>query len=305
MTHQPADPPHQRFLIVSGPGGAGRTTALNALEDLGVEVIDNLPMSLLPHLVDGPTPARPVAIGIDTRNRDFSAGHLVAMTDRLSGRPDLDVQLLYMDAREDVLVRRYSETRRRHPMTSSTPREGIRREIDLLAPVRDRADFLIDSSDMTVHETRAQIDRWFAPGKGRFLSVQVESFSYKRGLPRGLDMAFDVRFLRNPHWVPELRPMNGTAPEVAAYVAGDPRYGAFFDQVSALLQMLLPAYKDEGKSYLTIGFGCSGGKHRSVATTEAMASALAQAGWPVSIRHREIERSAIARGVAGEKERSS
>lgn len=288
-----SETPRQRLLIVTGPSGAGRSTALRALEDLGVEVIDNLPLSLLPHLVDGPPPPRPLGFGIDTRNRDFDADGLLAMVGRISGRSDLEVQLLYVDSTEDVLLRRYSETRRRHPMASdSHALDGIRREVDLLAGLRERADYLIDTSEMTVHDLRAEIDRWFAPGEGRYLSVQVQSYSYKRGLPRGLDMAFDVRFLRNPHWQPELRALDGRDPEVAAYVGADPLYEPFFSRVEDLLRLLLPAYKDEGKSYLTIGFGCSGGQHRSVALSEAMAKALAAAGWQVSIRHREIERRA-------------
>lgn len=295
----------QRLLIVTGPAGAGRTTALKALEDLGVEVIDNLPMSLLPHLAGGPTPTRPLAFGIDTRNRDFSAGMLLEMAGQLSARPDLDVQLLYLDCSEDVLLRRYSETRRRHPLSEGESLlDGIRHERDLLSAVRDAADYLIDTSDLTVHDTRAEIDNWFAPGEGRRLAVQLQSFSYKRGLPRGLDMVFDVRFLRNPHWQPHLRPLDGRDARVAAHVADDPLYPPFFARVLELIRMLLPAYKEEGKSYLTIGFGCSGGQHRSVAMTETMSKALAEAGWQVSIRHRELERRQAAGPAGSQKEAS-
>lgn len=282
---------HQQVLIVTGPAGAGRSTALNALEDLQFEVVDNLPLTLVPHLVDGPTPVQPLAIGVDTRSRNFTTQDLLAMVDGMAQRPDLDVQVLYLDAREEVLMRRYSETRRRHPLDGLPPREGIQRELQLMKPVRSRADFLIDTSDLTVHQLKAEVERFFAPSDGRYLSVQLESYSYKRGLPRGLDMAFDMRFLRNPHWVSGLRPFTGCDSAVAEYVAEDALYQPFFDKTFELIMMLLPAYKAEGKSYLTIGFGCSGGRHRSVATTEAMAKALAEAGWHVSIRHRELERS--------------
>jgi len=278
-----------RLVLVTGPSGAGRTTAINALEDLGFEVIQNLPLSLLSRLLDGPPIDRPLALGLDTRNRDFSTGALIAAIDRMAG--DRGAEVLYLDCRPEILERRYSETRRRHPLApDETPETGIAREADLLAPVRVRADVLIDTSDMTPHDLRAEIAHWFAvSGAGR-LAVSLQSFSYKRGLPRGLDMVFDMRFLRNPYWDADLRPNTGLDPAVAAYVAGDPRFGPAAAQLSALLEFLLPAYVEEGKSHLAVGFGCTGGRHRSVAVAEHLANRLAQSGWQVSTRHRELER---------------
>lgn len=281
----------QRVVLVTGPSGAGRTTAVHALEDLGWETIDNLPLSLLPRLIEGPPPARPLSLGIDVRNRDFSTDALIEAIDRLAARRDIAEQVLYIDATEDELVRRYSETRRRHPLApAESPLTGIRRERDLLMPIRARADILIDSTGLTPHDLRAEVESLFAPGQGRMLAITLQSFSYKRGLPRGLDMVFDCRFLRNPHWDPALRGRTGQDPAVAAHVAADPRHDDFLARVTDMTCFLLPAFRAEGKSHLAIGFGCTGGQHRSVSMTERVAKTLADKGWHVSIRHRELER---------------
>lgn len=284
-----------RVILVTGPSGAGRTTAIRALEDLGYEAIDNLPLSFLPRLLDGPAPDKPLALGVDVRNRDFSAFGLIEAIDREGSNGPVGIQVLYLDCSTDVLLRRFSETRRRHPLApAESPEEGIQRESDLLGPIKARADMLLDTSEMTPHDLRAELARWFAPeGKTR-LAVTVQSFSYKRGLPRGLDMVLDCRFLRNPYWDASLRARDGRDAAVAAYVAGDPRFDAFSEKVADLAQLLLPAYEAEGKAYLSIGFGCTGGQHRSVAMAETLAKTLAESGWQVSIRHRELERHAPA-----------
>lgn len=280
----------QRIVLVTGASGAGRTTAIRVLEDFGYEVIDNLPLSLIPRLLNGPPPEHPLALGIDVRTRGFSANALTELIDQLATDPGSSAELLYLDCRSDVLVRRYSETRRRHPLAGDAGLvEGIEREIALLAPVRERADVLIDTSDLTVHDLKAELARWLGLEEGDALAVSVQSFSYKRGVPRGLDLVFDVRFLNNPHWEPDLRPRDGRDPEVAAYVAADPRYEEFRDRVLGLITFLMPAYAAEGKAHLAIGFGCSGGRHRSVALAETVAKALAEAGWRVSTRHRELD----------------
>ncbi|MFN4101403.1 MAG: RNase adapter RapZ [Pararhodobacter sp.] len=280
-----------RVVMVTGPSGAGRSSAINALEDLGFEAIDNLPMSLIPRLLDGPPLPRPVALGLDVRNRDFSANALIELVDRLHRLPGVAAELLYLDCNTDTLVRRFSETRRRHPLSpEDAPLPGIELELGLLETVRERADVLIDTSALTPHQLRAEITRWFAPRDGRPLSLAIQSFSYKRGLPRGVDMVFDCRFLANPHWNPDLRERDGRDELVAAYVESDPRFADFFDRVQGLLSSLLEAFVDEGKTSLTIAFGCTGGKHRSVALAEKMARTLADQGWRVSKRHRELDR---------------
>ncbi|WP_415184899.1 RNase adapter RapZ [Phaeovulum sp.] len=287
----PPDSAEQRVVLVTGPSGAGRSTAISALEDLGYEAIDNLPLSLVPRLLDGPALGHPVALGIDVRNRDFSATRLIELIDRLTRAPELRLEVLYLDASPDALVRRYSETRRRHPLApSDAPLEGITQEIDVLAPIRVRADVLIETTDLSPHDLRAELEHWFAPNSGARLAVSLHSFSYKRGVPRGLDLMFDCRFLANPHWVAALRALDGRDPKVAEYVAADPRFLEFFSKVRDLILFLLPAHVEEGKSHLAIGFGCTGGQHRSVAVTEGMANAIAAAGWQVSKRHRELER---------------
>ena len=280
-----------RLILITGPSGAGRSTALHALEDLGFEAIDNLPLSLIPRLIEGPPLGRPIALGLDVRNRDFNATAVIELIDRLTRDPRVLLDLLYLDCSPSVLISRYSQTRRRHPVTeAATPAEGIEREIDLLAPIRVRGDHLIDTSDMSPHELKAEIGRWFDPGEDRRLALSVQSFSYKRGLPRGLDMVFDCRFLANPYWNPDLRDLDGRDAAVFAHVAADPRYAEFFRRLQDLILMLLPAQLDEGKAHLAIGFGCTGGQHRSVAVAEKLAKVLAEAGWQVSKRHRELER---------------
>jgi UPF0042 nucleotide-binding protein len=280
-----------RLVIVTGPSGAGRATALNALEDFGFEAIDNLPLTLIPRLLDGPTHQRDLALGVDPRNRDFSAQALMDLLADLEDNSAFLASALFLDASDDVLIRRFSETRRRHPnMSADTPQEGIASERELLAPIREQTEFLIDTSNMSPHDLRAELAQWFAPGGHAQLALSVQSFSYKRGLPRGVDMVFDCRFLRNPHWEETLRAMDGRAEEVSTFVQSDPRFPAFSKQVFEMVTSLLPAFSDEGKTYLTVAFGCTGGKHRSVALTEWLAKSLANKGLQVSKRHRELER---------------
>ena len=291
MTGTPPSSKANRLVLITGPSGAGRTTAIRALEDIGYEAIDNLPLSLLPRLLDGPAPTKPLALGVDTRNRDFSTNALIEAIDQIGGMADTPMQVLYLDCRPEILMRRFSETRRRHPLAPAENAEiGIAREFDLLGPIKARADMLIDTSEMSPHDLRAELDRWFVPGGAGQLAVSVQSFSYKRGLPRGLDLVLDCRFLRNPYWEEELRALDGRSREVADYVKHDERFEAFHDRIIGLTELLLPAYEAEGKAYLSIGFGCTGGQHRSVTMTETLAQALADSGWHVSIRHRELER---------------
>jgi UPF0042 nucleotide-binding protein len=283
------------LVFITGPSGAGRSTAIHAFEDLGYEVIDNLPLSLVPRLIDGPSLPRPIALGLDVRNRDFSASALIELIDTLTRDPRMVLQVVYLDCSESELIRRYNQTRRRHPLAmDETPTEGIAREIDLLAPIRARADHLIDTSELSPHDLKAEIAQVFGRDAAAQMSVTVQSFSYKRGLPRGLDVVLDCRFLANPHWDAALREKDGRDSAVAAYVQADPLFAPFFAQVEQLILLLLPAHRQEGKSHLSIGFGCTGGQHRSVAVVEKLGKVLADAGWPVSKRHRELERKASA-----------
>ena len=279
----------QPLVLVTGPSGAGRSTALAALEDLGFETVDNLPISLLGSLLESDRD-QPLALGIDVRNRDFTTDRVLKLMARLAEDPDARVETLFLDATPDVLIRRYSETRRRHPLApAEAPDIGVGREIDLLGPIRHHADIVIDTSETTPHDLRAEIERLFGGGERR-LAITAQSFSFKRGLPQGADLVFDVRFLRNPHWDRDLRSRDGRDPQVASYIAEDPGFDAFWSRLLDLVTLLLPAYRDEGKTHLAIAFGCTGGQHRSVAMAEKLALALADQGWQVSTRHRELER---------------
>lgn len=281
------------LVLVTGPSGAGRTTAIHALEDAGYEVIDNLPFSLVGRLIEAGMD-RPLALSVDVRNRDFSVDALLALVGRLRADAAVSAKLLYIDCAPDALVARFSETRRRHPLAPDEDAEtGVGRELTILDNVAEHADVVIDTTGLTVHELKGEVLRWFGRD-GRRLAVSVQSFSYKRGLPRGLDMVFDVRFLSNPHWVPALRGGTGRDRAVREHVVADPRFDDFYIRMRDLVLSLLPAYRDEGRAHLAIGFGCTGGRHRSVAVVEILAGALAEAGWQVSKRHRELDRRPAA-----------
>jgi UPF0042 nucleotide-binding protein len=283
--------PTRRFVLVTGPSGAGRSSALNVLEDAGFEAIDNLPLRLLPALLDGDGQERSVALGIDARNRDFSTNTVLELISQLALREGLSVDLLYLDCSKDVLLRRFSETRRRHPLApADRPADGIEREQELLRPLRQHAGVLIDTSNLNIHQLRAEVEHWFAPSGQHHLTVSVQSFSYKRGLPRSVDMVYDCRFLRNPYWEPALRGFNGTDTVVFDYVSADANFAPFAQKLLELSDLVLPACRQEGKSHFSIAFGCTGGQHRSVALAEHHALRLAERGWQVSIRHRELDR---------------
>lgn len=280
-----------RVVIVTGMSGAGKTLALKALEDLGWEAVDNLPLSLVGSLVrPGDGVPRPLAIGVDIRTRDFGVEPLLAAIDRLMAERGLDVRLLFLDCDDDVLCRRFTETRRRHPLAADRPLlDGIRHERGLVSPLRARADVMIDTTNQPPAEFKRVLTSRFGLDGDRSLVVFVTSFAYRNGLPREADLVLDARFLANPHYVPDLRPLTGRDPAVAAYVAADPAFGNFMDSVTRLLEPLLPRFADEGKSYLTIAFGCTGGRHRSVAVAEHLAGWLRDRGGRVELRHRELD----------------
>ncbi|MDO6584492.1 RNase adapter RapZ [Salipiger sp. 1_MG-2023] len=285
----------QRVVLVTGPSGAGRSTAINALEDFGFEAIDNIPLSLIPRLLEGGALSRPVALGVDIRNREFSVLRLLDLYRALGQDQRISVQLLYLDCLPDVLARRYSETRRRHPMSpDESYTAGIAREMSLLNEARNAADILIDTSELSPHDLRARMESLFTDDAGQRLAVSVQSFSYKRGLPQGLDWAFDCRFLDNPHWEPALRSLTGLDPAVQDHVGRDARFAPFVDKLTSLALFVLPACKEEGKAHLAFGLGCTGGQHRSVTVAETLARSLAEHGWQVSCRHRELERRGLA-----------
>ncbi len=284
------EPP--RVLLVTGMSGAGKTTALKALEDSGFEVVDNLPLTLLRTLVgDISRSGKALAVGVDVRTRDFGTEQVLAEIDTLHDELGLPIFIVFLDCDDEVIERRYTETRRRHPLAEDrAPIDGIRHERELLTPLRDRADFLVDTTDLNVHDLRRLLQGRFRPRREPGMHVFVTSFSYRRGLPREADLVFDVRFLRNPHYEPTLRDRTGLDQAVADHVATDPAFEPFLHNLLGLLDLLLPRYEREGKAYLTIAFGCTGGKHRSVFLAERIGAWLRERGQSVRIGHRDIER---------------
>jgi UPF0042 nucleotide-binding protein len=285
----------ERLLLVTGLSGAGKSTVLDTLEDLGWEVVDNMPLRLLDRLLDMPPSGdgsgdqRPLAIGIDSRTRGFDAANIVKRRQRMRDSADYDVAMLFLDCSGAELERRYDETRRRHPLALDRPaRDGIADERDLLAPLRDAADYLVDTTTLSRHDLQHDIRSRFAPAAGGGTVLSVLSFGFSRGLPRDADLVFDMRFLRNPHWDRELRPMTGLDAPVAAYVAEDPAYERAVAQIEALLLTLLPRYIEEGKAYVAIAFGCTGGRHRSVHVAERVAARLRDAGFSPTVNHRDL-----------------
>jgi UPF0042 nucleotide-binding protein len=286
------EPAPRRFVLVTGMSGAGLSTTLKALEDLGYEVLDNLPLFLFDLLLrEAESRERPLAIGIDSRTRDFTAETLLTRLNELRAQPGVAVQLICVDADDDVLLRRFTETRRRHPLALDRPIvDGIHKEREFLEPLKAAADIVIDTSDSSIHDLRRVVSGRFGLDRTPDLGVFVTSFSYRKGLPRDADLVFDVRFLRNPHWDPALRPFTGQDPRVAAYIEDDPECAPFVERLTGFLAPLLPRYRAEGKSYLTIAVGCTGGKHRSVYVAERLTAWLRGQGIDAGLNHRGLER---------------
>lgn len=284
--------PVERVVLVTGLSGAGRSSTLKILEDLGYEAVDNLPLSLLASLVrPGDQIVRPLAIGVDIRTREFAAGSLLEEIDRLMRQRGVEVRLLFIDCENEVLQRRFTETRRRHPLADDRPiSDGIKRERELMRRLRERADVVIDTTDMKLGDLKRALQGHYGLDRSPGLALAVVSFAYHDGVPREADLVIDARFLENPHYVPELRPLTGKDPKVAAYVEKDPSFEPFLIGLEAWLAPLLPRYEREGKSYLTIAIGCTGGRHRSVVVAERIAAWLGERGQQVTLRHRDIHR---------------
>jgi UPF0042 nucleotide-binding protein len=288
-----AAPPPRPIVLVTGLSGAGKASILRALEDLGYETVDNPPLRVLVELVgDG---EGPLAIGLDARTRGFAGTEAMEMLARLRAIPAAATTLIYATADEAVLLRRFTETRRRHPLTpggslGGRVADGIARERALLQPLREAADLVVDTSNLPLPELRQLIERRFRPENAPGLSVLVLSFAFPRGLPQEADLVFDLRFLRNPHYVDGLRPGTGLDADVAVYVEGDPDFPAFWRRLTGFLVPLLPRYVAEGKKYLTVALGCTGGRHRSVLVAERLGAYLRRLGWRADVAHRELAR---------------
>jgi len=284
------DAPH--VLVVTGMSGAGRSSAAKTLEDMGYTVIDNLPPTLLGSVVkahDLPQAHKHLAVVIDSRG-GLSTDELRYALDELE-REGILTRIVFLDAEDDVIVSRYEENRRPHPLGLDTISEAIEAERSLLSELREMADVIIDTSDLNIHELRERLELQFSEDEmNRPMRVSIRSFGFKHGAPRDTDLVFDVRFLPNPHWVPELRDMRGTHQPVSDYVLSSEGAKEFVDRVDELLEFLIPMFQSEGKSYLSIGIGCTGGHHRSVAIAEELRNRLADHGINASVRHHDIER---------------
>ena len=290
-----------RFVIVTGMSGAGKSTALKMLEDMGYFCVDNLPVPLIPKLAElftvSGSEVQKAALGVDIRSGQ-SFGELERMLEELDAM-SMKYEILYLESSDNVLVKRYKETRRFHPLSGSSGRvdEGIKRERERLGFLKKRADYLVDTSHMLTRELRQELNKIFVENKEfKNLYITVLSFGFKYGIPSDADLVFDVRFLPNPYYVDELRPMSGNDPEVRDYVMGNEKAGEFLDKLTDLLEFLIPNYIIEGKTQLVIGIGCTGGKHRSVTLANALFARLSQAeSYGIRIEHRDIGKDAITK----------
>jgi UPF0042 nucleotide-binding protein len=281
----------RRVVLLTGLSGAGLSTALKALEDLGYKAVDNLPLSMVDTLLAQKEGLeKPVAIGIDSRTWDFDAARLVEKYKALQKKKGLGVSLVFMDCDDRILQQRFTETRRVHPLAVDRPvADGVTLDRAMVGSVAAHADLVLDTADLKPRDLRRQLAGQFKLAQDHGLFIFVTSFGFKNGLPRDADLVFDARFLENPYWDAKLRPLSGLDAKVAAKIAADPGYGEFFAKLTDLLGLLLPRYYHEGKNYLTLAIGCTGGRHRSVFIAEELFKWIDAQGYSVAVRHRDME----------------
>jgi UPF0042 nucleotide-binding protein len=284
-------------LLITGMSGAGKSTALSMLEDLDYEAIDNLPINLLPSLIElamkkDPDHINPaLAIGVDVRTRNFKPENILNILNQLRAHEGISVKILYFDSSNEILAKRFSETRRKHPLAKGKPvSEGINRERAMIDVIKAQSDYIFDTSEYNIHDLRRTLSEHFERSDENNMGISITSFAYPKGIPRDADLVFDVRFLKNPHYDPNLRPLTGMDEDVGNYIRKDPIFQNSWDKISALILTLLPEYKKEGKAYLTIAFGCTGGRHRSVYFVENLGKFLMEKKYKVNLHHRELSR---------------
>ena len=285
----------QKILLITGVSGAGKTTVLKTLEDLGWETVDNFPIKLASQLLKIPAsgsengPNIPLALGFDSRTRGFDAEALIQQIKKLQAQPNLQIMTLFLDCAGVEIERRYAETRRRHPMAQDRPAmDGIAIDRSMMEPFRRWAEAVIDTSKLSAHDLQVVIRERFSSDSSLHSNITVSSFGFSRGVPHNADLLFDLRFLRNPHWDSHLRPMTGLDAAVADYVAADPQYDEALQKIRDLLRFLLPLYDAQGKAYVNIAFGCTGGRHRSVHVAETFGNWLREDGFTLQVAHRDL-----------------
>ncbi len=280
-----------RLVLVTGMSGAGRSSALKVFEDMGFEAVDNMPLALLGALVAGGATARSIAVGVDVRTRNFGVEPLLDGMDRLIADGGFDASLVFLDSSDEVLRRRFTETRRPHPLAGDRPvADGIAHERRMLADVRERADLVVDTTDLSPADLRRLLTGHFTPTDDTGMTIFVTSFSYRHGIPREADLVFDVRFLANPHYDPVLKSLTGMDADCGAFITRDAAWTPFFGALTGLLDVLLPGYAREGKSCLTIAIGCTGGRHRSVFVADQLTKWLRGRGCKVDAIHRDVDK---------------
>ena len=296
----PSAPNVRQIVLVTGMSGAGKTTVLKAFEDLNFEALDNVPLSLLPNIaapLQGMnTPPRPIAVGVDIRTRDFAAETFVRQLNELRATEGVDVKVLFVNCGDEELLRRYTETRHRHPLAHDRPvLDGVRLERRMISPLLDVADVHLDTTGDTPYDVKSFLEHTFAQdgemGPGKQMAVFVTSFSFRKGLPRDADLVFDVRFLRNPHYDPQLKAYTGQDRAVQAYIEDDDGFADFFANLTGLLAPMVARFAEGGKSYLTIAVGCTGGKHRSVFVAEKLAAWLRDQQIRIRLAHRDMPKN--------------
>jgi RNase adapter protein RapZ len=300
MTLNDSQTSNKTILLVTGLSGAGKTTVLQTLEDLGWEAVDNFPIRLAMPLLALPAPEGrgetqvPLAIGFDSRTRGFKPEELIQQIKHLDSRGDINIMMLFLDCTGTEIERRYAETRRRHPLAQDRPAiDGIAQERMLMEPLRRWSDVVIDTSKLSVSDLQAEIRLQFRTDRAAGMNIAISSFGYSRGIPHNADMVFDMRFLRNPHWDPALKSLTGLDDVVAQFVAADPAYDNALAKIRDLLLTLLPLYDGHGKAYVNIAFGCTGGRHRSVHVAEVFGKWLRDAGFSLTVMHRNLTSRSI------------
>lgn len=292
MTLIPHDLSKRPVLLITGMSGSGRSFALKTLEDMGYETIDNLPLSLLESvaLANRNVP-RPFAVAVDVRTRDFSSDHFLYEWEKLTHSSSIQTKMIFFECDDEIIAQRYNESRRVHPLAHERPViDGIRLERHIIAPLKAQADLVIDTSLLSTTELRGHLRRLFLPQKAPSLSIFIMSFSFRHGLPREADMVFDARLLKNPYYVEELRPLSGEDPAIAAYITQDELFPSFSKSIQSILSLSLPRFEEEGRAYLTLAVGCTGGQHRSVFMAKLLKEWLQKTKKHVKLRHRDLKK---------------